>query len=79
VGVNNGVGSGGLNPNVIAKMIGHTGAAPWARSLFNGLAQVIVQSTKDADGFKLTASADGLVPATASVQTQPSAARPSLP
>jgi beta-galactosidase len=79
MGVNNGVGSGGLNPNVTAKMIGHTGAAPWARSLFNGLAQVIVQSTKDAGEFKLTASADGLVPATASVQTQPGAPRPSVP
>ncbi len=79
VGVNNGVGSGGLNPNVTAKMIGRTSAAPWARSLFNGLAQVIVQSTKDAGEFKLTANAEGLVLATASVQTQPGASRPSAP
>jgi beta-galactosidase len=42
--------------------------------LFNGLAQVIVQSTKDAGEIKLTATADGLAPATSAVQTQPCAA-----
>jgi beta-galactosidase len=40
----------------------------WSRSLFNGLAQIIVQSTRDADEFKLTASSDGLTPATSVVQ-----------
>jgi beta-galactosidase len=79
VGVNNGMGQGGLNPNVTVKILGHATPPPWSRSLFNGLAQVIVQSTKDAGEFKLTASADGLVPATASVQTQPGAPRPSVP
>ena len=66
VGVNNGAGSGGLNPNVTVKIIGHASAAPWSRSLFNGLAQIIVQSTRDAGEIKLTATADGLAPATAS-------------
>jgi len=70
VGVNNGVGSGGLNPNVTVKFIGHAGVPPWSRSLFNGLAQIIVQSTRDAGEIKLTATADGLSPATAAVQTQ---------
>ncbi|HAO79955.1 MAG TPA: beta-galactosidase [Verrucomicrobia subdivision 3 bacterium] len=79
VGVNNGVGSGGLNPNVTVKIIGHAGVPPWSRSLFNGLAQIIVQSTRDAGEFKLTATADGLTSATAVVQTQPCASRPSLP
>ena len=47
------------------------GASPqWARSLFNGLAQVIVQSTREAGEIKLTATADGLGPATVTVQTQ---------
>jgi beta-galactosidase len=41
------------------------------RSTFNGLAQVIVQSTHTAGKIKLTATADGLVPATANIQTQP--------
>ena len=49
------------------------------RSLFNGLAQVIVQSTPDAGEIKLTATADVLTPATAVVQAQPCAPRPSVP
>jgi beta-galactosidase len=79
VGVNNVSGQGGLNPNVSVEIIGKAGASPWSRSLFNGLAQIIVQSTRDAGEFKLTASADGLKPATAVVQTQPCAPRPAVP
>jgi len=79
VGVYNGVAQGGLNPNVNVQITEHAELAPWSRSLFNGLAQVIVQSTKDAGEIKLTATADGLTPATASVQTQPGAPRPSAP
>ena len=79
VGVNNGVGQGGLNPNVNVEIIGKASAPPWSRSLFNGLAQIIVQSTREAGEFKLTASADGLAPATAVVQTQPCAPRPFVP
>jgi beta-galactosidase len=79
VGVFNGFAQGGLNPNVNLQFIGKTEAAPWSRSLFNGLAQVIVQSTRNAGEIKLTATADGLAPATAVVQTQPCAARPFVP
>jgi len=79
VGVYNGVAQGGLNPNVNVQIVGHVTTPPWARSLFNGLAQIIVQSTKDAGEIKLTATADGLTPATAAVQTQPCASRPSMP
>ena len=79
VGVNNSFGQGGLNPNVNVRAIGHTSAAPWSRSLFNGLAQIIVQSTRDAGECKLTASGEGLAPTTAVVQTQPCAGRPSVP
>jgi len=79
VGVNNGVGQGGLNPNVTAKIIGNAGVPPWSRSLFNGLAQVIVQSTRDAGEIKLTAVSDGLQPATSVLNTQPCPPPPSLP
>jgi beta-galactosidase len=79
VGVYNGVAQGGLNPNVNVQIIGHATTPPWARSLFNGLAQIIVQSTKDAGEIKLTATADGLTPATAVVQAQPCAPRPAVP
>ena len=78
VGVYNGVAQGGLNPNVNVQIVGHATAAPWSRSLFNGLAQVIVQSTRDAGEIKLTANADGLVPATTLVQTQPCALHPAV-
>jgi beta-galactosidase len=78
-GVNNSVGQGGLNPNVTVRISGHMSVPPWSRSLFNGLAQVIVQSTGDPGGFKLTAGADGLAPATAEVQTQPCTPWPSVP
>jgi beta-galactosidase len=79
VGVYNGVAQGGLNPNVNVQIVEHTNPAPWSRSLFNGLAQIVVQSTKDAGEIKLTATADNLTPATALVQTQPCTPRPSVP
>jgi len=79
VGVKNDSGEGGLNPNVNVDIIGKRAPLPWSRSLFNGLAQIIVQSTRDAGEFKLTASAAGLAPAVAVVQTQPCAPRPSVP
>jgi beta-galactosidase len=51
----------------------------WSRSVFNGLAQVLVQSTKDAGEIKLTASADGLQSVTTTIQSQPCELRPSVP
>jgi beta-galactosidase len=79
VGVRNDAGEGGLDPNVNVEIVGKPVGSAWTRSLFNGLAQVIVQSTKDAGEIKLTASADGLKSATETVTTQPSAGRPSVP
>jgi len=38
-------------------------AAPWGRRVFNGWAQVIVQSTESAGKATLKATSDGLVPA----------------
>jgi beta-galactosidase len=79
VGVYNSAGQGGLNPNVEVKTMGRAGVAPWSRSLFNGLAQIIVQSTRDSGEFKLTASAEGLAPATTIQPTQRVIPRPALP
>ena len=79
VGVFNETGNGGLNPDVNVELIGRPVAADWSRSVFNGLAQIMVQSTKDAGEIKLTATADGLKPATATITTQAAAARPSVP
>jgi beta-galactosidase len=79
VGVRNNAGEGGLNPDVNVDVVGKAEATPWSRSLFNGLAQIIVQSTREAGEFKLTAASDGLAPASAAVQTRPCAARPAVP
>ena len=79
VGVKNDAGAGGLNPDVNVELVGKSVANGWSRSAFNGLAQIMVQSTKDAGEIKLTATADGLQSATATVTTQPSAGRPSVP
>ncbi len=40
-----------------------TPAAPWKRSVFNGLAQVIVQLTREAGEIRLTATSPGLTSA----------------
>jgi beta-galactosidase len=79
VGVSNQSGTGGLNPDVNVELIGAAVVNNWSRSLFNGLAQVIVQSSHTAGEIKLTASADGLQRATSTVITQAGVVRPSLP
>ena len=42
----------------------------WKRSLFNGLAQIIVQSTREAGDIKLTATSQGVQSATATIKTK---------
>jgi beta-galactosidase len=79
VGVRNDDGSGGVQQKVALELTGEPVEPAWSRSLFNGLAQVIVQSSKTAGQIKLTASADGLTPVTATVQTVTGPARPSVP
>ena len=79
VAVRNEAGRGGLGEEINLEIVQKPQPSPWSRSLFNGLAQVIVQSTKEAGEIKLTATADGLHPATTTVQTQPCKLRPSLP
>jgi beta-galactosidase len=79
VGVRNDAGQGGLNPDVNIELVGKPVAAAWSRSAFNGLAQVLVQATRSAGEIRLTASADGLKPATVSVQAQPANARAFVP
>ena len=79
VGVSNESGTGGLNPDVNVELVGKPVANAWSRSVFNGLAQIIVQSTKDAGEIKLTATADGLQTATTTITTQAGVARASVP
>jgi beta-galactosidase len=51
----------------------------WRRSVFNGLAQIIVQASKEAGAIKLTARSAGLQPGTVLLQTKPASPRPAVP
>ncbi len=55
-----------------------TSSGPAAQR-FNGLAQIIVQSTRAAGEIKLTANANGLILGKVTVQTQSCALRPFVP
>jgi beta-galactosidase len=51
----------------------------WKRSLFNGLAQIIVQSTKQPGEITLTATGKDLTQTQLKIQTQPVTLRPTVP
>lgn len=78
VGVKNDAGPGGVNPRV-SVVVCKPVVEPWSRSLFNGLAQIIVQSTREPGELRLTARSSGLAPATDVVHTQPCTPRPAAP
>jgi beta-galactosidase len=69
----------GLNKGAALRLQDKPSPVVWSRSVFNGLAQIIVQSSKEPGVLKLTASAEGLKPVTISIQTQSVTARPALP
>lgn len=77
--VKNGDGPGGLNNGVALEFQDAPVAATWKRSAFNGLAQVIVQSERNAGEVNLTARAEGLAPAAITIQTEPNQGRPAAP
>lgn len=79
VGVRHGGSWGGLVPNVNIEITPVAAPVKWSRSLFNGLAQIIVQSTRAPGEIKLTAAADDLKPAIATLETQAAEPRPSVP
>ena len=72
-------GAGGLNKGVTLEFLDQAITPAWQRSVFNGLAQIIVQSTQDPGDIRLTARADGLSPATVSVSAQSCTPRPAAP
>jgi beta-galactosidase len=71
-------GAGGINKGVKLQFQEKPELPQWQRSVFNGLAQIIVQSTKEPGEIKLTARAEGLSPAVLSLQTQPATPRPAV-
>ena len=77
VGVQSGQRNGGLDPDVSLEIGPKSKFVNWSRSLFNGQAQIIVQSSQNPGEIHLNATADGLQPASASLKTQPRHQRPS--
>jgi beta-galactosidase len=72
-------GSGGINLGVDLETRQPPSTPQWQRSVFNGLAQLIVQSTQQPGDIKLTATAEGLKPVTLTLQARPCTLRPQLP
>jgi beta-galactosidase len=60
VGVANWSGAGGVNKGAALQFEEAPTPVDWQRSVFNGLAQIIVQSANDPGEIKLTATGDGL-------------------
>ena len=79
VAVANWNGLGGINKGVTLRLGEKPEIPQWQRSVFNGLAQIIVQSTKTPGEIKLTARAEGLSPATMVIQTRPCTPQPCVP
>jgi beta-galactosidase len=71
--------SAGLTRGVSLRLIDEAPASQWRRSVFGGLAQVIVQTTRSSGTLTLTAAAKGLRPATLELSSRPVERRPELP
>jgi beta-galactosidase len=69
VALRNEASRGGVVHGVTLEMVNPGEARSWTRSLFNGLAEIIVQSSHEAGQIKLTASADGLAPTSTTIQS----------
>ena len=76
-----GVGNGDPSSHEPDQFIPNAGTPSpvWQRSLFNGLAQVIVQGTKEPGEIKLTARATSLASATLSLTSKPAPLRSARP
>jgi beta-galactosidase len=79
VAVKNNAGEGGLNGGVTLEIQEPPVPLEWKRSVFNGLAQVIIQTSKTPGELKLVARSGDLKSATVSVGAKPCAPRPSVP
>ena len=74
-----GVGNGDPSSHEQDVFLRTENSAPdWQRRLFSGLAQIIVQSTKEPGEIKLTARADDLTPVTLTIPSQPATPRPTV-
>jgi beta-galactosidase len=69
----------GMSKGVTLRLQGAAQSVHWGRSVFNGLAEVIVQSTKAPGTITLTARSEGLQPASFQLASRPAVPRPSIP
>ncbi len=76
-----GVGNGDPSSHEAEQFLAAEGgeAPAWLRSLFGGLAQILVGTTREPGEITLTANAKGLSSATLILQSQPCLLRPSVP
>ncbi len=79
VSVQNHEGSGGVNKGVSLEILDAPAPTAWKRSVFNGLAQIIVQAGKEPGALALTASSDGLKTATVNITAAAAIPRPFAP
>jgi beta-galactosidase len=76
---NYGTGTAGLSHGVVLRLQEEPPAVHWGRSTFNGLAQVIARSSREAGEIRLVARSEGLEPATCAVAALPAVPRPWQP
>jgi beta-galactosidase len=69
IAVINSDGSGGVGDGVALRFSEKAETPKWQRSAFNGLAQVLVQSANASGEISLTATADGLKPASVIIRS----------
>ena len=65
----------GLCKGVQLRLQDEPASMEWSRSVFNGLAQIIIRTSKAPGTLKLTAKTDGLAPTTLKVESKPAAPR----
>ena len=78
VGIANYGAAAGLNQGVELRLQDEPTAPAWSRSTFNGLAQIIVRTTKQPGTLTLTARAKGLAATTLPLAAAPATPRPSV-
>jgi len=76
VAITNWGDAAGVNNGAALRFVSEPPAVAWRRSVFNGYAQVIVQSLKQSGEIKLTAKADGLKTGTIVIMAKAATARP---
>ena len=70
IGLANYGATGGVNLGAELRFQDKPAAVEWSRSVFNGLAQIIIRTVKEPGTLKLTATSDGLAAAIVSVTTK---------